>query len=245
MDPEWIQEQYQTLKHQWRRPRDEELRKLGSLPQKGPRLIDLLARDHGVTLIADVDTGAHNLQERIQAYVNAGADAFLLTDSKVQSVEGMWNVVDFLKTRAQPAPTIQNTRILHAHQILMAAEAGIRTVVIAPEGLPFEVVEDLAHCANLAGVDIIFEIESEEQFLGIKPLNPQIVAINLDSILELTDILEEIPNTVYAIPLIPVDEVDDALQLMDAGADALILELPHLSAQALEHFIEDLRENAL
>jgi len=234
-------EAFEELKRNLRFPREEELRALGQRPMPGLGLRETFEQLDRLAIIADVDVGAPDALEQTRRYLNAGCDAILLSESSADSLSTLWNIEDFLKTRENPPPTIRNYPLLHPQQVLTTAETGTRSIVLPSMGVPLKALDGLYHAANLARLDCIFSINSEKALETILPLTPQIVGIDLESLDEYLELLPKVSEVIFTLCLLPIESEEDAWTLYNAGCDAIIIEEPEMDEQALQHWVDSIR----
>ena len=124
---------------------------------------------------------AQNLDavEQARKYVNAEADCFsVLTDTDYfgGSLRDLWDVVDFLEEHQRPTPCLRKDFMIHPIQVLEAAEAGARCILIIVRALDDDDIKALYEAASISGLDSLFEIHEERELEKALKFDPKISA---------------------------------------------------------------------
>ncbi|HNX05634.1 MAG TPA: indole-3-glycerol phosphate synthase TrpC, partial [Opitutales bacterium] len=158
-----------------RRVSHAELSRLGDIRRNGPSFRDALANPAHLSVIAEIkrrspSAGAikelPDASEQARLYYNAGADAMsVLTDEKFfgGTIRDLWAVTDLLGSRDDARPVIRKDFFVHPVQVVEAAEAGARAILIIVRALSDDEALRLRDAAGEAGLDSLFEIHSEPE----------------------------------------------------------------------------------
>ncbi|MBC2603878.1 indole-3-glycerol phosphate synthase TrpC [Puniceicoccus vermicola] len=171
--------------------------------------------------------------EQARHYINGEADGLsILTDEKYfgGSLRDLWDVTDFLRDRGRPTPCLRKDFMVDPIQVLEAAEAGASAILLIVRALSIDELKRLREAADLAGLDSLYEIHSEEELETALSLDPRIVGVNNR---DLSRFVTDLALSEALIPQIPDDIVtvsesgiftgEDAGRAREAGADAILV----------------------
>lgn len=207
-----------------------------------PGFAEALARPNHLSVIAEIKRRSpsagtiadlQNAEEQARRYVNAEVDAMsILTDEKYfgGSLKDLWEVTEFLEIHQRTTPCLRKDFMIHPVQVVEAAEAGARCILIIVRTLDREEMEALYRAATLAGMDAIFEVHNQLELDQALPLNPKIIGVNNRDLSRFrTDLaiseslIPQIPREVLKISESGIFEVEDAQRASEAGADAILV----------------------
>ncbi len=237
-----------------------ELAMLAEAPKSGPTFRDALSDPGHLSLIAEIKrrspsageiAGGAPAQERARLYYNAGVDAMsVLTDEKYFSghLKDLWEVSDFLQFREDAPPLLRKDFMVHPVQILEAAEAGAKAILIIVRALGDDEIDALYEAANLAGMDSLFEVHNEAELERALRAGANIIGVNNRNLSDFTtdlavseQLLPMIPQEVVKVSESGIFEFEDAARARDAGADAVLIGQALMEMDDPEPFIRELR----
>lgn len=222
--------------------RDRELTIHARLRAGVPGFADALARPDALAVIAEIKrkspsagviAEAADAEEQARRYLNAGVDCLsVLTDEKFfgGTLKDLWEVTEFIEVHQRTIPCLRKDFMVHPVQVLEAAEAGARCILIIVRALARGEMEDLYRAATLAGLDAIFEVHTLEELEAALPLNPRIIGVNNRDLARFTtdlaiteEILPQVPPGILKISESGIFEQGDARRALEAGADAILV----------------------
>jgi indole-3-glycerol phosphate synthase len=188
--------------------------------------------------------------EQARLYYNAGTDAIsVLTDEKYfgGSIRDLWEVADLIAGRDDAPPIIRKDFFVHPVQVVEAAEAGARAILIIVRALSDDDAARLRDTAEAAGLDSLFEIHSEPELERALKLDAKIIGVNNR---DLGRFVTDLAYTEKLVPLVPADIVKvsesgifgiaEAARARAAGADAILVGEALMKAESPEKLIEEL-----
>jgi indole-3-glycerol phosphate synthase len=219
----------------------QELRRFGTMHRSGPTFRDALDQRR-LTVIAEVkrrSPSAGAIAERMDSveqarkYLNAGVDAMsVLTDEQYfgGTIGDLWEVSDFVHQHARPTPLLRKDFFFHPVQVLEAAEAGARCILVIVRALSDEEVRALVDAAAVAGLDALFEIHSEAELERALRFNPRIIGVNnrnlatFETDLAISEtLIPRIPESIVAVSESGIFTAADAHRARQAGAYAILV----------------------
>lgn len=190
-----------------------------------------------------------NAEEQARNYVNAQADALsILTDSDYfgGSLKDLWNVVDFLHQHERKTPCLRKDFMIHPLQVLEAAEAGARCILIIVRALSDDEIKALRESAHYANLDILYEIHDEYELEKALRFEPKIIGVNnRDLTVFKTDLslseklIPQIPKSIVRVSESGIFDIEDAARVRDCGADAILVGEALMRSENAEALIED------
>lgn len=222
--------------------RDEELEAFARHRPEGPSFREALAAPGHLSVIAEIkrkspSAGAiaedMEAEEQARCYLNAGVDAMSILTDEIYfggSLRDLWEVTDFIAEHQRTVPCLRKDFMIHPVQVVEAAEAGARCILIIARALSYEEMAGLFRSATLAGLDAIFEIHSLPELETILPLKPKIIGVNNRDLSRfVTDlsisetIIPRIPDGIVTISESGIFGPEDARRAREAGADAILV----------------------
>ncbi|MGF1449010.1 MAG: indole-3-glycerol-phosphate synthase [Opitutales bacterium] len=219
----------------------QELRRFGSMRRVGPSFHEALNQER-LTVIAEVkrrspsagDIAADmDTTEQVRKYLNAGVDAMsVLTDEKYfgGKMDDLWDAADFLHQHGRPVPLLRKDFFFHPLQVLEAAEAGARCILIIVRALSDDEIRALADSAALGGLDVLYEVHTEAELERALRFDPRIVGVNnrdltrFETDLAISErILPQIPEEIVAVSESGIFNPRDAHRARQAGAYAILV----------------------
>ncbi|MGF1483126.1 MAG: indole-3-glycerol-phosphate synthase [Opitutales bacterium] len=219
----------------------EELRRFGSMRQTGPSFFEALNQDH-LAVIAEVKrrspsageiAAGMDAVEQVRKYLNAGVDALsVLTDEKYfgGKMDDLWDAADFLQQHGRPVPLLRKDFFFHPVQVLEAAEAGARCILIIVRALSDEEIAQLKDAAELACLDALYEIHTEGELERALRFEPRIVGVNnrdltrFETDLAISEaLIPQIPENIVAVSESGIFSPQDAHRTRQAGARAILV----------------------
>lgn len=251
----------QEIEHRIRPVREIELCRLGEGRRKGLSFYDALARPDRLSVIAEIKRKSPSAGEikqgadaveQARRYYNAGADCLsILTDEKYfgGKLADLWDVTDFMDLRDDPRPCLRKDFMVHPIQVIEAAEAGARAVLIIVRALTDEEIKVLYDSANMAGLDSIFEIHSEPELERALNAGAKIVGVNNRDLSRfVTDIgiserlIPQFPEHVLPISESGIHTIEDAIRAREAGAKAVLIGEALMKSDDPDQFMQELQQ---
>jgi indole-3-glycerol phosphate synthase len=239
--------------------RERELSRLAESQSQRSKFSHALKDSDSLSVIAEIKrrspssgniVQAVNAAEQARKYYNADADALsVLTDKKYfgGNLEDLWEVTDFMGSRDDPRPCLRKDFMIHPLQIVQAAEAGASAVLLIVSVLNDEEIKRLYDCANIAGVESIFEVHTEWDLERVLKANAKMIGVNnrdLSSfIIDLSfseRLIPQIPDGVIAISESGIVTLEDAMRVREAGADAVLIGEALMKKDSPDQFIKGL-----
>lgn len=240
--------------------KDAELARLASLPRPGLRFAEALRRPGRLTVISEIKraspsagaikSGADAV-EQARLYTNAGCDAIsVLTDEKHFGgrLEDLWNVVDFQTQHRRHIPCLRKDFMLDPVQIVEAAEAGARCILIIVRALKDDQIRRLHDAATLAGLDTLFEVHDAAELDRALRFSPKILGVNNRN---LSTFKIDLAFSEQYLPQVPADIVkvaesgirtpEDAARMRAAGADSLLVGQSLMQTDDVEKLMRELQ----
>jgi indole-3-glycerol phosphate synthase len=247
-----------ALRNQIRPVRDQELERLGRMQTQGGSFLEALARQDRLSVIAEIKrkspsageiaSATLDAVEQAREYINAEADCLsILTDTDFFGgrLQDLWDVVEFLECHERKTPCLRKDFMVHPIQVVEAAEAGARCILIIVRALADDEIKALRDAAGIAGLDAIYEIHEERELEKALKFSPKILGVNNR---DLKRFKTDLAISEYLIPQIPDDlikisesgifELEDAERARACGADAILVGEALMKAEDPEALIE-------
>lgn len=237
-----------------------ELSRLAEIRRRGPSFREALAHPGHLSVIAEIkrrspSAGAirelPDASEQARLYYNAGADAMsVLTDEKYfgGTIRDLWAVTDLLGERDDARPVIRKDFFVHPVQVVEAAEAGARAILIIVRALTDDEAARLRDAAGEAGLDSLFEIHSEPELERALRLDAKIVGVNNRDLARfVTDLayteqlLPQVPSGIVKVSESGIATGEDALRVRAAGADAVLVGESLMRSENVERLMRELQ----
>ncbi|MGE9295539.1 MAG: indole-3-glycerol phosphate synthase TrpC [Puniceicoccales bacterium] len=221
--------------------RDSELERL-SRNVAGKSFRDALLAPQGLSVIAEIKRKSPSAgqiadlpdaTEQARKYQNAVVDCLsVLTDEKYfgGSLKDLWNVTDFLSDHRRDIPCLRKDFFVHPIQIVEAAEAGARCILIIVRALEDDEIDRLYDAAQAAGLDALFEVHTERELDRAMEFDPKILGVNNRDLSRfVTDlaisekIIPQIPKDVVAVSESGIFTPEDAARARACGAKAILV----------------------
>lgn len=239
--------------------KDHELAKFSQYSKSGLSFAQALQREQGLAVIAEIKrrspaAGAIAEQtvavEQARLYYNSGADAIsVLTDEQYfgGTIRDLWEVSDLLAPRSDGPPCLRKDFFVHPIQVLEAAEAGAKAILIIVRALNDGEISELYQAAKLAGLDALFEIHSEPELERAVIAGAKIIGVNNRDLARfVTDLsysetlIPQMPGDCIAISESGIKTLEDAERVFAAGADAVLVGETLMRMSDPEPFIQAL-----
>jgi indole-3-glycerol phosphate synthase len=240
--------------------RDSELARLGQIHREGPAFRAALRQPGRLAIIAEIKRASPSVgaikadvdaTEQARLHTNAGADALsVLTDAKFFSgkIEDLWDVVDFQNRHRRFLPCLRKDFMLHPVQIVEAAEAGARCILLIVRALDDDTLRRLYDAATLAGLDSLFEVHDAAELERALRFSPKILGVNNRNLATFkTDLsfseeyLPQVPAGIVKVAESGVKTGADASRMRVAGADALLVGEALMRAEDPEALMNELQ----
>lgn len=174
-----------------------------------------------------------NAVEQARRYADAGADCLsVLTESQYFKghLQDLITVVQDQALRSKPLPCIRKDFMVHPYQVLEAAQAGARCILIIVRGLTDEEIRPIHHAATIAGLDTLFEVHDEAELERALLHNPNMVGVNNRNLstfqIDLSfaeRVIPQMPAHILKVAESGIKTVEDARRMRQAGAQALLV----------------------
>jgi indole-3-glycerol phosphate synthase len=247
-----------ALRNQIRPVRDQELERLGRMQTQGGSFLKALARKDRLSVIAEIkrrspsagDIASAELDAVDQArkYINAEADCLsILTDKDYfgGTLQDLWDVVEFLECHERKTPCLRKDFMVHPIQVVEAAEAGARAILIIVRALSDDEIKALHDAAGIAGLDALYEIHEERELEKALKFGPKIVGVNNRDLKRFqTDmavseaLIPQIPSGIVKVSESGIFDVEDAERARACGADAILVGEALMRAEDPEGLVE-------
>ena len=223
--------------------RDAELAFWGQQTCPGPSFADVLRRPDGtLAVISEIKRKSPSAGqiaelpaavEQARCYVNAEADAMsVLTDEAYfgGSLRDLWDVTDFLRDHRRHTPCLRKDFMVHPLQVIEAAEAGARAILIIVRALSDDEIRVLDEAAAAAGLDALYEVHTAAELDRAMAFEPAILGVNNRDLARfVTDLaisealIPQIPRDVIAVSESGIFSEADACRAADCGAQAILV----------------------
>jgi indole-3-glycerol phosphate synthase len=223
--------------------RDSELENFAKKSKGSTSFLDALARPDRLSVIAEIkrkspsagEIAAASLDAVDQArdYVNAEADCLsILTDTDYfgGSMKDLWDVLEFLEVHQRETPCLRKDFMVHPVQVVEAAEAGAKCILIIVRALNDDEIQALDHAARIAGMDALYEIHEASELERALRFDPQIIGVNNRDLKRFkTDLavsealIPQIPENIIRVSESGIFTPEDAERASDCGADAILV----------------------
>ncbi len=221
---------------------DEELVAISKKNSHQPSFLRALRRKDGTAVIAEIkrrspSAGAiadvPSARKQAERYLRAGADALsVLTDLKYfgGKLEDLQNVSHAFSALPNPLPCLRKDFMLHPYQVLEAAVAGAAAILIIVRALEDGEIRAIKEAADTAGLDVLFEIHSEEELERALVAGARIIGVNnrdlarFETDLALSEkLLPKIPQSIVRVSESGIFNAGDVARVRAAGADAVLV----------------------
>jgi indole-3-glycerol phosphate synthase len=247
-----------SLEHIARPIKAKELEALARSKSPSIPFIDALASPDRLSVIAEIkrkSPSAGNIAkgmdavEQARVYKNAEADALsILTDTDYfgGSLNDLWDVVDFLHQHERTTPCLRKDFMIHPIQVLEAAEAGAKCILIIVRALSNDEMKTLQEAAYHANLDILYEIHNERELEKALHFDPKIVGVNNRDLRQFTTdlaisetLIPKIPKGIVKVSESGIFDIEDAMRARNCGADAILVGEALMRSEDPESLIEE------
>ncbi|CAI8307968.1 MAG: Indole-3-glycerol phosphate synthase [Opitutia bacterium UBA7350] len=233
----------EALKASMRPVRDSELERLAHNVQAGTSFRDALARNDRLSVIAEIKRKSPsageianptlNAVDQARRYLNAEADCLsILTDHQYfgGNMKDLWDTIEFLEVHNRKIPCLRKDFMVHPVQVVEAAEAGARCILIIVRALEDDEIRALDNAARLAGLDALYEIHEAAELERALRFEPSIIGVNNRDLKRFqTDLavseslIPQIPDGIVRVSESGIFTPEDAERARDCGADAILV----------------------
>ena len=247
-----------ALRNSIRPVRDSELERLSRMQKQGGSFLKALARKDRLSVIAEIkrkspsagEIAAADLDavEQARKYVNAEADCFsVLTDTDYfgGTLQDLWDVVEFLEVHERKTPCLRKDFMVHPIQVVEAAEAGARAILIIVRALEDDEIKALRDAAGMAGLDALYEIHEERELEKALKFDPKILGVNNRDLkrfktdLAVSELLiPQIPDGIVKVSESGIFDPEDAERARACGADAILVGEALMRAEDPEELVQ-------
>lgn len=232
-----------ALRDQMRPVREQELEKLKQMQGQETSFRKSLAYRDRLSVIAEIKRKSPSAgqisskhfdsADKAREYINAGADCLsILTDTDYfgGNLRDLWDVVDFIECHNRKVPCLRKDFMVHPIQVLEAVEAGARCILIIVRALELDEIKALRDSAEIAGLDIIYEIHEEYELEKALKFNPNIIGVNnrdlkrFETDLAVSEeLIPQIPEGIIKISESGIFNSEDAKRARACGADGILV----------------------
>ncbi len=146
------------------------------------------------------------------------------------TLRDLWEVTDFLNDHRRWVPCLRKDFMVHPLQVVEAAEAGARAILIIVRALADDEIRVLAEAADAAGLDVLYEIHSEGELDRALAFSPEVIGVNNRDLgrfvtdLGLSErLIPLMPSHVVAVSESGIFTAEDAARAAAAGAQAILV----------------------
>lgn len=240
--------------------RDRELQRLAGIHHDGPGFRHSIAAADGLAVIAEIKRRSPSAgkiaelpdaTEQARLYHNAEVNAIsVLTDEKHfgGTLRDLWNVTDFLSVHRRSIPCLRKDFMVHPIQIVEAAEAGARAILIIVRALTDDEIRVLNEAAGMAGLDVLFEIHSEGELERALRHEPQMIGVNNRDLARFKvdlafseKLIPMIPKHIVAVSESGIHTPEDAARARACGAKAVLVGQSLMSSEDPEELVRQFR----
>lgn len=174
-----------------------------------------------------------NAVAQARLYAEAGAECLsVLTESQYfqGQLSDLVEVVQDQAKRPRPCPCIRKDFMVHPFQVLEAAQAGARCILIIVRGLTDDEIRPIHHAAQVAGLDTLFEVHDEAELTKALRHNPDLVGVNNRNLstfqIDLSfaeRVIPQMPAHIVKVAESGIKTAADAARMRAAGAQALLV----------------------
>lgn len=236
---------------------EKELERLGRMQRQGGSFLKALSRKDRLSVIAEIKRKSPsageiapdslNAVEQAREYINAEVDCLsILTDTEYFGgrLQDLWDVVEFLECHQRKTPCLRKDFMVHPVQVAEAAEAGARCILIIVRALEDDEIKALRDAAEVADMDILYEIHEERELEKALRFNPKIIGVNNRDLkrfktdLAVSELLiPQIPDGIVKVSESGIFEPEDAERARDCGADAILVGEALMKAESVEELV--------
>lgn len=174
-----------------------------------------------------------NAVEQARLYADAGADCLsVLTETHYfhGHLQDLIDVVNDQAQRSHPLPAIRKDFMVHPFQVLEAAQAGARCILIIVRGLTDAEIRPIHAAAQCAGLDTLFEVHDEFELERALQHNPNMVGVNNRNLSTFQidlgfaeKVIPQMPSNILKVAESGIKTAEDAARMRHAGAHALLV----------------------
>jgi len=247
-----------SLEHIVRPIKAKELEALARSKSPSISFFDALASPDRLSVIAEIKRKSPSAGdiakgmdavEQARIYNNAEADALsILTDTDYfgGSLNDLWDVIDFLHQHERTTPCLRKDFMIHPIQVLEAAEAGAKCILIIVRALSNDEIKTLQEAAYHANLDILYEIHNESELERALNLDPKIIGVNNRDLRQFTTdlaisetLIPKIPTGIVKVSESGIFDIEDAMRARNCGADAILVGEALMRSEDPDSLIEE------
>ena len=223
--------------------KDAELDKLAKVKRSSLGFRQALMQGKGMSIIAEIKRRSPsagkiaspklNAVEQARRYSNGGADALsVLTDEQYFGgrLQDLWETTAFLEMHRRSTPCLRKDFMVHPIQVVEAAEAGARAILIIVRALSDDEISCLYNVASHAGLDSLFEVHTERELERALNHAPTIIGVNNRDLKRfITDLsfseklIPMIPKNILAVSESGIHSKQDVQRVREVGARAVLV----------------------
>lgn len=198
------------------------------------------------TIRAEVDAVA---QARL--YAAAGAECLSVLTETTYFKGRLQDLVDVVRDQAltaSPRPCIRKDFMVHPYQVLEAARAGARCILIIVRGLTDDEIRPIHRAARLAGLDTLFEVHDEAELERALKHDPDMVGVNNRNLSTFQidlgfaeRVIPQMPAHILKVAESGIKSAEDAARMRAAGAHALLVGESLMRAESPSALLQSFR----
>ena len=136
--------------------------------------------------------------------------------------------------------------MIHPIQVLEAAEAGAKCILIIVRALSSDEIKILQEAAFYANLDVLYEIHNEKELEKALHFNPKIVGVNNRDLRQFTtdlaiseNLIPKIPEGIIKVSESGIFDIEDAKRARNCGADAILVGEALMRSEDPDSLIEE------
>ena len=192
-----------------------------------------------------------NAVAQARVYAEAGAECLSVLTESTYFKGHLQDLIDVVQDQAQlplPRPCIRKDFMVHPFQVLEAAQAGARCILIIVRGLTDDEIRPIHAAAKLAGLDTLFEVHDEAELERALRHNPDMVGVNNRNLstfqIDLSfaeRVIPQMPAHILKVAESGIKTAADAARMRQAGADALLVGESLMRAESPAALLQEFR----
>jgi len=174
-----------------------------------------------------------NAVAQARLYAEAGAECLSVLTESTYFKGHLQDLIEVVQDQAKlpvPRPCIRKDFMVHPYQVLEAAQAGARCILIIVRGLTDDEIRPIHRAAQWAGLDTLFEVHDEAELERALRHDPDMVGVNNRNLstfqIDLSfaeRVIPQMPAHILKVAESGIKTAEDAARMRAAGAHALLV----------------------
>jgi indole-3-glycerol phosphate synthase len=174
-----------------------------------------------------------NAVAQARLYSEAGAECLSVLTESTYFKGHLQDLIEVVQDQAKlpvPRPCIRKDFMVHPYQVLEAAQAGARCILIIVRGLTDDEIRPIHRAAQWAGLDTLFEVHDEAELERALRHDPDMVGVNNRNLstfqIDLSfaeRVIPQMPAHILKVAESGIKTAEDATRMRAAGAHALLV----------------------